>query len=90
MDAARIYQMGSLLLIEAVQIRNMLEIVRVKVSRLYNVVRLHIIGKYLDLKRIALCLEQGLCLLQNLRVRNCRCRYLNRLVICAALSAAGQ
>ena len=70
-DAARIYQVCSLLLVEILQIRNMLEVVCVKITTLYNKVRLNVIIKYGNLQIPALLLQKRFCLLQDLCMR-CR------------------
>ena len=63
MDTACVYQMGSLLRIEIIQIRNVLEIVCVKITALYNKVRLYIVIKYSDLQLPSLFCKNRLCLL---------------------------
>ena len=76
MDSACVYKVGSFLLIEAVQIWNVLEVVCIEISALYNFVWLYIIIKYSYLKVISLFLKNWLCCLKNLRMRclgSCYC-----------------
>mgnify|MGYP000768445341 FL=1 len=56
MDTAGIYQMGTFLLVEALQIRNMLEVVCIELAGLYYFIGLYIIIKYLNLQSITLLL----------------------------------
>ena len=76
-------------LIEVLQIRDMLEIVGVKVAGIHNIVGLHIVLKHLDLQGVALLRQDGLRLLQDLRVGHSGRRHLDRLVVTSA-AAAGQ
>ena len=57
--------MGSLFFIKAVKVRDMLEIVCVKLTTLYHLIRLYIVIKYGYLQIIALLLQNRLYLLQN-------------------------
>ena len=54
MDTAGIYQMGTFLLVEALQIRNMLEVVCIEITGLYYLIRLYIVIKNLNLQSITL------------------------------------
>ena len=56
MDTAGIYQMGTFLLVEALQIRDMLEVVSIELTGLYYFIGLYIIIKYLNLQSITLLL----------------------------------
>ena len=64
MDAAGIYKVCTLLFIETLKIRDMLEIVCIKLSALHYEIRLYIVIEYGDLKSITLLLEYGLNLLK--------------------------
>lgn len=54
MDTAGIYQVSTLLLVEALQIRNVLEVVGIEFTGLYYFVGLYIVIEYLNLQSIAL------------------------------------
>ena len=56
MDTAGIYQVSTLLLIEALQVRDMLEVVGIEFTGLYYFVGLYIVIKYLNLQSITLLL----------------------------------
>ena len=56
MDTAGIYQVSTLLLIEALQIRNVLEVVSIELTGLYYFVGLYVVIKYLNLQSITLLL----------------------------------
>ena len=77
MDAACIDQMGSLLFVKALKVRNVLEVVCVKLAAFDDVVRLHIVLELLDLQRPALGLEDGLGLREDLGVRRGRGAHLH-------------
>ena len=69
MDAAGVHKVRALLFIEVLEIRNVLEVVCVKLAAFDDVVRLHIVLELLDLQRPALGLEDGLGLREDLGVR---------------------
>ena len=66
-------QMSSILFVEGVQIINVLEIVRVKISGFDNIVRLYIILEDGNLKIPSFLSKDWLCLRQDFRVRRLRC-----------------
>ena len=67
-DLARVHQMGTLLFVEGIQIIDVLEIIRIHLAGLNDLVRKDIISENLDLQFIPLFLQQRLRLLQNLRM----------------------
>ena len=69
MDAAGVHKVRALLFVKVLEIREVLEVVRVKLAALDDVVRLHIVLELLDLQRPALSLEDGLGLREDLGVR---------------------
>ena len=71
MDAAGIYQMSALFFIEAVQIRNVLEIVGVKFTAFYYFIGQNIIVKFRYFQIIAQLLQERLCLCQNFCMGSC-------------------
>ena len=74
MDAACIYQVCAFLFVEAVKVRDVLEVVGIEIAALYNQVGLYIIIKNCDLKIIALFSQKWFRLLQELSVRCCGMR----------------
>ena len=73
MDASRVYQVRALLFVEVLQIRNVLEVVGVKLTALDDVVGLHIVLELLDLERPALGSQDGSDLRENFGVRRGAC-----------------
>ena len=73
--------MCSLLCVEAVKIRNMLEIVCVELARLNYKVGLNIIGELYYIELVAVLLENGCCLFKDLCVRCSRCCDLDGLAV---------
>ena len=69
MDAAGVHKVRALLFVKVLKIRDVLEVVCVKLAAFDNVVRLHIVLELLDLQRPALGLEDGLGLREDLGVR---------------------
>ena len=61
--------------VEVLEIREMLEVVCVELAAVYNVVRLNVVGIFLDVKRNILLLEYILYNRQNFGVRCRRSRY---------------
>ena len=91
MDATGIYQMCAFLFVKAVKIWDVLEVVRIKITALYNFVWLYIIIKYSNLQIIAFFFKDWLCLLQDLRMRclgSCHCDGLVIIIICKYYSCA--
>ncbi len=68
MDAAGIYQMGSLLLVEALQIGDMLEIVAVDLSAFHYLVGKDIVIKFLHFQCPSLLCQNLGSLFQDLRM----------------------
>ena len=81
MDLSCDYKVCSLLLVEALQIRDMLEIVGIDLSAVYDLVGLYIVLKYLDLQIIAFFSQKGLCGLKDLSVRCRACSNGDRLAL---------
>ena len=81
-DSACIYEVCSLLFVEVVKIRNMLEIVRIKISALYYKVWLYIIIKYRNFQIPSFFLEDWFCFFQNLCMRCCRSCYFDGSFLC--------
>ena len=77
----RIHKMGSLLIIKAVQVRNMLHVICVKLSGFHHQVRLDIVLKLHDIQLVAVVFQNLRCLCKDLRVRNRGCRDLNGLSV---------
>ncbi len=63
MDPSRVHQMGSLFFIKAVKVRDMLEIVGIKIASFHHFVGLDIIVKNRHLKVVSLLCKDRLCLL---------------------------
>ena len=60
--------------VEVLEIREMLEVIGVELAAVYNVVRLNVVGIFLDVKRNILILENILYNCQNFGVRCGRSR----------------
>ena len=75
MDPACVDQMGSFFFVKAVQVRDVLEIVCIKLSALHYLVRLYIIVKHGYLKGISFFFQEWFCLLKDLGMRRRGCGY---------------
>src|SRR5690606_30114106 len=69
------YQSRLVFFVERIQIRLVLEEIDVDLAIRYLLVRLHIIGEYLDVELHALLGQDRLDQLEQLRMRNRRCRH---------------
>ena len=72
MDNGNGYDVSTVLLVEVVKVRGMLEIVCVDFTVFNNVVRLNVIRELFDVECNALCCKDFLCNVKNLFVRSGR------------------
>ena len=73
MDSASIYKMCSLLFIEVVKIRNMLEIICIEITALYYEVWLYIVIKYGNFQIPSFLFEDWFCFFKDLCMWCCGC-----------------
>ena len=86
MDLARNYQVCALLRVEALKIRNMLEVIGVDLSAVYYLIGLYVVLEDFDLQFIAFLCQNRLCSFQDLRMRCRTCRNGDLLALLRAFS----
>ena len=69
MDGKNGNKVGAVLCVEVIEVRNVLEVVSIDFSAFYYVVRLHIVGEFLDCKSDVLFCKDFLSYCENFFVR---------------------
>ena len=90
MDLAHAHKMRALFHIKLIQIRGMLKIIAVKITRFHYLVRLYIIVKYRHLQIPAFLCQNRLCRLQYFRMGYFRSGNRNRSAVSALGAAASK